>query len=142
MYVNEKGENQQEELLDFQARAFHHEYDHLIGRPFIHWKLNIGDIEIKDEYKEDFENLAITLEHYRNRLRDAKLSKPDLFEQIDIPLINREENDDLMIHYELNNKKQLSFEEIMLIDIEKGIRKDMKLKMRRDSLKDIKNNKI
>ena len=57
-YHNENGDFIKEELYDFKARVFHHELDHNLGMPFIHWKKSEGEIEIKEEFsKENFENL-------------------------------------------------------------------------------------
>lgn len=50
-----------------------------------------------------------------------------------MPLLNSEDNDSLLIDFTLNNNKPLSFEELMLIDIEKGIRKDLKLKLKKNN---------
>jgi hypothetical protein len=36
----------------------------------------------------------------------------------------------MMIDYEFKNKKDLNFQDIMLIDIEKAIKKDLKLKLK------------
>jgi hypothetical protein len=100
--------------------------------PFIHWTVSEGEIELKDEYKEeDFENTVHTIEHYRNRLYDEKLSKPNIFETFSTPLINVEDTDEkFLIGTELKTENKLNFEELMLIDIEKGIRKDLRMHLK------------
>jgi hypothetical protein len=102
-----------------------------LGIPFIHWRISDCDIELKDEYKDQFDNLLYTIEYYRNRLSDEKLSKPNLFEQFDLPIINETDIDkQFMIEDELRNKNKLNFEELMLIDIEKAIKKDLRMKLK------------
>ncbi len=102
-----------------------------MGIPFIHWRISDCDIELKDEYKDQFDNLLYTIEYYRNRLSDEKLSKPNLFEQFDLPIINETDIDkQFMIEDELRNKNKLNFEELMLIDIEKAIKKDLRMKLK------------
>ena len=57
-YNDENGIFKEDELYDFKARVFHHELDHNNGKPFIHWKVSEGEIEIKEQFKnESFENL-------------------------------------------------------------------------------------
>ncbi len=57
-YHDQTGKFQEEEIYDFQARVFHHELDHNIGKPMIHWKVSEGEIDIKDEYhNEPFDNV-------------------------------------------------------------------------------------
>lgn len=134
-YFDENGKPQDKQLYDFEARVFCHEFDHLQGIPFVHWRVSEGDIEIIS--KESFENLQFTIEYYKNRLRDTKRSKPDVFEFFDIPLLNLDQDalieEKMMVDYEMKNKKKISYEEVMLIDIEKGIKKDLKLKLKRET---------
>lgn len=112
-----------------------HEFEHLQGIPFIHWRVSEGEIEIKED-TSDVDNLKVTIDYYKNRLRDTRRSQPDLFEMFDIPMINKDYDniyqDRLQLDYELRNKRSVNFEDIMLIDIEKGIRKDLKLKLRKE----------
>ena len=103
------------------------------GVPFIHWRISDCDIELKEEYKEEFDNLIYTIEYYRNRLSDEKLSKPNLFEKFDLPIINEIDLDkQFIIEDELRIKNKLNFEELMLIDIEKAIRKDLRMKLKQN----------
>lgn len=57
-YHDENGNFHEEELYDFRARVFQHELEHNSGKPFIHWKVSEGEIEIKEEYNDySFVNL-------------------------------------------------------------------------------------
>lgn len=139
-YVDETENLIQKDIFDFEARVFSHEYDLLEGIPFLHWRVNEGDIKIKDEFKEDFENLDLTIDYYKNRLRDARISAPEIFETFSLPLINVDKTDfeeHFLVQEELRNKQKLTFEDIMLIDIEKAIRKDLKLKLKKETSKQI-----
>jgi hypothetical protein len=133
-YHTETGEYVERELHDFEARVFSHEFDHILGVPFIHWTVSEGEIELKEDYmEEDFENLLTTIEHYRNRLYDERLSKPNLFESFDLPFLNVEDRDEqFMLSTDLKKQDKLNFEEIMLIDIEKAIKKDLRLLLKAD----------
>ena len=118
-------------MNDFEARVFSHEYDHLRGVPFIHWRVSEGDIELKDEYDGQFDNLLYTIEYYKNRLTDQKLSQFNPFEKFSTPMIN--ENDietKYMIEIELSFNNKMNFEELMLIDIEKAIKKDLRMRLK------------
>jgi hypothetical protein len=139
-YFDENGSPQEKELYDFEARVFCHEYDHLAGIPFIHWKVSEGEIELFSN--EGYENLYFTIEHYKHRLRDSKITNPDYFHYFDNNLINSDKNefldDQLMLDNELRNKNKLSYDDVMLVDIEKAIKKDLKLKLKRETREDVK----
>ena len=45
-YLNEEGDELEEELYDFKARVFMHELDHINGRTMTHWRLSEGNIDI------------------------------------------------------------------------------------------------
>ena len=136
-YFNESGKAQEKELFDFEARVFCHEYDHLVGVPFIYWKVSEGDIEVHSN--DSYDNLKITIEYYKNRLSDARINDSSIFEYFETPLVNADHDnfmeEQLQLDYELKNKKKLSFEDVMLIDIEKGIRKDLKMKLKKSTQK-------
>lgn len=140
-YFDENGKPQERELFDFEARVFCHEYDHLQGIPFVHWKVSEGEIEVHTDEDDPSasDNLKITLEYYRNRLRDAKRNNPEIFQYFESPLLNADEDnfldDNMQLDYEFKNKKKLSFEDVMLVDIEKGIKKDLKSKLKRTTQK-------
>ncbi len=117
-------------MNDFEARVFSHEYDHLRGIPFIHWKVSEADIDLKDEYNGQFDNLLYTIDYYKNRLTDERLSQFNSFEKFSTPLINENDVDKkYMIGNELSFKNNMNFEELMLIDIEKAIKKDLRMKL-------------
>jgi hypothetical protein len=121
--------------MDFQARMFSHELDHLRGIPPIHWKVSEGEIEIIENINQ-MNNLQVTIDYYKCRLRDAKLAEPSAFERLEIPMINSESSDifeeKLLVNEEFKKKKNLSFQDIMLVDIEKAIRKDLKIKLKQE----------
>jgi hypothetical protein len=138
-YFDENGKPYKKELFDFEARVFCHEYDHIFGKPMIHWKVSEGDIEVTSE--DSFDNLKSTIDYYKNRLIDAKTNDSSIFNYLETNLYNH--NSDTYIEDQLEladqtinkNDRKLSFEEVMLVDIEKGIRKDLKLQLRRDTQK-------
>jgi hypothetical protein len=129
-------------MTEFEARVFCHEYDHLLGIPYIHWRVCEGDIVIKDECiteEDKYENLFYAIDHYKNRIQDAKLHNPEMFR-------NQADSSNLMSFdslgfnngYRMNlNNKKLHFEDVMLMDIEKAIRKDLKLKLKRKTSENI-----
>lgn len=45
-YVNEEGDEIEEDLYDFSARMFLHEFDHLQGLTLIHWYLTQSHLQI------------------------------------------------------------------------------------------------
>lgn len=78
------------------------------------------------------------IDYYKNRIKEAKVYYPYLFrnDTESSNLFNKDVDVDLNEnngYHSTNINKRLSFEEIMLIDIEKGIRKDLKLKLRRET---------
>ena len=133
-FLDELGKVNEKELTGFEARVFCHEYDHLSGIPFIHWRVCEGEIIIKDQYitaEDKYENLFYAIDYYKNRIKEAKLFHPQMFESgnSSSDLFDRSINRDST---SCVNKK-LAFEDIMLMDIEKAIRKDLKLKLRRET---------
>ncbi len=135
-YFDVNGNAKEKELFDFEARVFCHEFDHLSGCPFIHWKISQGEIELLSG--DEWGNLESTIEFYKNRLRDSKRDDPVMFEHM---LYNSDHDsfidDALMMDFEMKTKKgsekKLSYEDVMLIDIEKGIKKDLKMRLKRES---------
>jgi peptide deformylase len=57
-YFNEEGEELEKEFSGFEARLIMHEIDHLMGIPYIDWKVSQGEIEVLEEYKDKFNNLS------------------------------------------------------------------------------------
>ena len=136
-YLNEEGKLTEKELTGFEARVFCHEYDHLSGIPFIHWRVCEGEILIKDEYitaEDKYENLFYAIDYYKSRIKEAKLFHPQMFESGDSfsNLFDR----NIHLDSKLCMSKKLAFEDIMLMDIEKAIRKDLRLKLRRETAED------
>jgi len=60
-YFNEEGDEFEREFTGFGARLILHEIDHLLGIPFIDWKVSQGEIEILQEYSDKFNNLSTVL---------------------------------------------------------------------------------
>lgn len=56
-YFNEEGKENIKELTGYDARIVLHEIDHLMGIPFIDWKISEGNIEIIEEFKNNYETL-------------------------------------------------------------------------------------
>ena len=56
-YFNEEGIENIKELTGYDARIVLHEIDHLMGIPFIDWKISEGNIEIIEEFKNNYETL-------------------------------------------------------------------------------------
>jgi Polypeptide deformylase len=56
-YLNEEGDEIEEELYDFKARMFLHEMDHIDGRTMAHWRLSEGNIDVIDSEKDNYKNL-------------------------------------------------------------------------------------
>jgi hypothetical protein len=47
-YLNEEGDEIEEDIYEFKARVFMHEVDHVNGKMMTHWRLNEGNIEVLD----------------------------------------------------------------------------------------------
>ena len=56
-YTNRNGELHQQELTDFVARIFQHEYDHLDGMVFLDRVESTQELITEDEYQKQFVNL-------------------------------------------------------------------------------------
>jgi len=128
-------------MAEFEARVFCHEYDHILGIPFIHWRVCEGDIIIKDEFiteEDKYENLFYAIDHYKNRLEEAKIHNQDIFRNQADSFNCMNENLGFTHSYRSDiNDKKLHFEDVMLMDIEKAIRKDLKLKLKRRTSENI-----
>jgi hypothetical protein len=128
-------------MTEFEARVFCHEFDHLLGIPFIHWRVCEGEIQIKDEFiteEDKYENLFYAIDHYKNRIEEAKLHNQDSFRNQPDSLNSNNENLGFNQSYRTNiHEKKLHFEDVMLMDIEKSIRKDLKLKLKRKTSENI-----
>ncbi len=77
-------------------------------------------------------NLKV-LEYYRNRLRDVRKSKPESFEYFQNMHVMGGEDNTPFKDWDLANNMSLSFEDTMLVDIEKAIRKDLKIKLKKET---------
>jgi len=147
-YINEKGEKCEAEFYDFEARVFCHEYDHLLGKTILNWNNSKGDIILdgeekfdrslkKDEENDKFEynNFLYTFEHYKNRILNRKEIMPTIFERFDVQLLNKEYDifaeEQLSIQNELRGKENFTLEDLMWLDLERAIRKDKKIKIKR-----------
>lgn len=73
------------------------------------------------------------MEYYRNRLRDVRKSKPESFEYFQNMHIMDTEDNTPFKDWDLANNMNLSFEDTMLVDIEKAIRKDLKIKLKQET---------
>lgn len=96
--------------------------DHLLGIPFIDWKVSQGEIEILENYVEKFQSLSAVhsllsitqiIEFYRQRIKDFKF-------------YHIKDNTKIKVDYLNDSQIQTSFDKCMLMDIEKNIRKDLK----------------
>ena len=56
-YINEDGDEKTDTLAGFSARVFSHEYEHLLGIPFIDWKVSLGEIEVIEGLENNYVNL-------------------------------------------------------------------------------------
>lgn len=57
-YLDREGELQRQELTDFVARIFQHEYDHLEGIVFLDRVVNSKDLMTEDEYQKQIFKLG------------------------------------------------------------------------------------
>lgn len=73
------------------------------------------------------------MEYYKNRLIDVKNSKPNSFDYFQNMHIMDYENNTPFKDWDLANNVNLSFEDTMLIDIEKAIKKDLKIKLQKET---------
>lgn len=97
-YRNEKFEAVKEQLVGFEARVFHHEFNHLMGKTIMSYEENQGETEVLSEARNElylkeldvfmvlsFWFLRLTLEHlplaFQSRERGGggrKRGKPDV----------------------------------------------------------------
>jgi len=67
-YLDERGDEVEKKLYDFSARVFLHEMDHVLGRSMMHWSLSEGNIDIIKTHLDESENLATTVEFYKEKI--------------------------------------------------------------------------
>lgn len=60
-YLNEEGDEVEDELYEFNARMFLHELDHINGKIMLHWKLTEGNIEILDDKEKSKHLLGVNI---------------------------------------------------------------------------------
>lgn len=56
-YLNNEGDEIEDELFSFRARMFLHQLDYLNGRVMTHWRLSEGNLDIIDSHKDHYKNL-------------------------------------------------------------------------------------
>jgi hypothetical protein len=98
----------------------------------IHSKVSGCELEITSS--ESFDNLRSTIEFYFHRLSETNY-KYHISQQFEAKIYNTDQDsfvkDMLEVEYDYINNKPLTNDEVMLIDFEKGIRKDLKLQLKK-----------
>lgn len=56
-YLDQEGDEIEEELYDFKARVFLHELDHINGRTMTHWRLSEGNIDVIHGQEDNYKHL-------------------------------------------------------------------------------------
>lgn len=80
-YYNEEFEEISDEIINsFQARVFQHEYDHIIGKMFIDWRVSQGEIEVLSTAIKDYEEFNKVLTKYKKLISEVKKSHPEIFD--------------------------------------------------------------
>ena len=78
-YIDENGDDIEQELFDHHARLFMHELDHLQGKSMIHWKLSSGNIEIMAGYEDENFHLQTTVDFYKEKIDNVKRNFVEIF---------------------------------------------------------------
>ena len=149
-YINGEGEVVEQELRDFKARVFLHELDHVNGQTMAHWRVSEGNIDVLPEKKKDHENLMTTVEFYKSKIDQMKAEYPE-----DHPVFFDGRNSENAVkdgkewrYFENEHRQELikgdngkkvgeskiippSFEDSMLIDIVRAMRRDRREELRR-----------
>ena len=62
-YLNDEGDEIEEELSFHEARVFIHELEHLNGRTMTHWRASEGNIDIIDGEKDNYKHTQSVRPH-------------------------------------------------------------------------------
>ena len=139
-YLDEFGKEQEHKMHDFPARVFLHELDHIEGRTMTHWKISEGNIDIIPGKEDTHRHLMTTVDFYKDKISEMKeqfdtelfVDKRSFEESVD------KEDGDMWKHFKSQTRKELiqdvelspttkpAFEETMLLDTIRAMRRDRK----------------
>ena len=120
---------------------FLHEMDHLEGKSMMHWSLSEGNIDVLRDHQESNVHFMSTVQFYKTKIDDLKKNFIEMFDDIrkyekivdDGHEWKQFPNQERMHDKLVEDEKYLAptFEETMLIDSIRAIRKDKKDAARR-----------
>ena len=128
-YLSETGDEVEEEMHDFRARVFLHEYDHVIGRNIMHWHISEGNVEVLPVHVEESRNLDDSIRYYRQKIEELRQEHPDSMD--DRRTVSRTEQKggeswNVFAKGSQQGRKvmDVSFNEAMIIDLIRSARRD------------------
>ena len=71
-YLDDYGQEQEQKLMDFSARVFLHELDHIEGRTMTNWKISEGNIDVISGKEERNRHLMSTVDFYKDKIIEMK----------------------------------------------------------------------
>jgi peptide deformylase len=69
-FLDESGNEIEQDLGGFKARVFLHELDHINGRTMTHWRVSEGNIDIIEAEKNP--NLMTTVDFYKDKINELR----------------------------------------------------------------------
>lgn len=140
-YLDDVGEEHEHKLHDFSARVFLHELDHINGRTMTHWKISEGNIDIIEGREDRNKHFMTTVDFYKDKIHEMKEQFPgELFadRRPYVEHVDQEDGDtwrqfkgqtrkEAMTELDgLGEGSQPAFEETMLLDTIRAMRRDRK----------------
>jgi len=71
-YLNDEGDEIEEDLFNFPARVFLHHLDGVNGRTMTHWRLSEGNLDMIDDHKDHYKNMQSTIDFYKHKIDQMK----------------------------------------------------------------------
>ena len=140
-YLDERGGEHEDKLIDFSARVFLHELDHIEGRTMTHWKISEGNIDIIPGREDRNRHLMSTVEFYKEKIQQMKIEFEDELFSEQRPYDEVKDGEDVWKQFKQNTRKESimdamdlnkmvketpAIEETMLLDTIRAMRRDRK----------------
>ena len=158
-YIDEEFNDVTSMLYDFRARVFLHELDHVNGKAMMHWRLNEGNIDILPsadtlDPSEENPNLNATVNFYKFKIETLKRDFYQVFEDKRIHDLVIQDDDGSQTEWKKfrrdgrnerggvhggedmaqeEDQSAPDFEDTMIVDTIRAIRKDRKLRVNREN---------
>lgn len=114
-----------------------HELDHINGRTMTHWRLSEGNVDVLSGHEKSYPNLMTTVDFYKQRVSEAKSQFEESLNRDDRKYkevvsddgstwkeFTPETREDIYKIKGLSNDSKPTFEDTMIIDTIKAMRRD------------------